>query len=110
MKIPTAALAHYRQHNNHSNANVNSLAGVSVGGGISSSAGLAGGVPIIMEGPEVTFLFQFGSLRDAVCVPASSLTLKSLKDLACEFINTKVSYCFCFQLLCHLQICEVVTW
>ncbi|XP_028899933.2 serine/threonine-protein kinase D3 [Zeugodacus cucurbitae] len=43
-----------------------------------------------MEGPEVTFLFQFGSLRDAVSVAASSLTLKSLKDLACEFINTKI--------------------
>jgi len=43
-----------------------------------------------MEGPEVTFLFQFGSVRDAVCVPAIALTLKTLKDLACDFINTKV--------------------
>jgi len=43
-----------------------------------------------MEGPEVTFLFQFGSVRDAVCVPANALTLKTLKDLACDFINTKV--------------------
>ncbi|KAH8268074.1 hypothetical protein KR018_012455 [Drosophila ironensis] len=43
-----------------------------------------------MEGPEVTFLFQFGSVRDAVCVPANALTLKSLKDMACDFINTKI--------------------
>ncbi|XP_030558873.1 serine/threonine-protein kinase D3 isoform X1 [Drosophila novamexicana] len=43
-----------------------------------------------MEGPEVTFLFQFGSIRDAVCVPVNALTLKSLKDLACDFINTKI--------------------
>ncbi|XP_017872378.1 PREDICTED: serine/threonine-protein kinase D1 [Drosophila arizonae] len=43
-----------------------------------------------MEGPEVTFLFQFGSVRDAVCVPVNALTLKTLKDLACDFINTKI--------------------
>uniref|UniRef100_A0A1I8NM65 Serine/threonine-protein kinase n=1 Tax=Stomoxys calcitrans TaxID=35570 RepID=A0A1I8NM65_STOCA len=43
-----------------------------------------------MEGPEVTFLFQFGSVRDAVSVAANVLTLKTLKDLACEFINTKI--------------------
>ncbi|KAH8383060.1 hypothetical protein KR009_006613 [Drosophila setifemur] len=43
-----------------------------------------------MEGPEVTFLFQFGSVRDAVCVPVNALTLKSLKDMACDFINTKI--------------------
>lgn len=59
----------------------------------------------------MTFLFQFGSLRDAVSVAASSLTLKSLKDLACEFINTKVS-----SFRCHLHkrlrlyaICNFVT-
>lgn len=44
-----------------------------------------------MAGPEIAFLFQFGSLRDIVTVPANTLTLKSLKDLACDFINTKVS-------------------
>ncbi|XP_055384827.1 serine/threonine-protein kinase D3 [Condylostylus longicornis] len=43
-----------------------------------------------MEGPEVTFLFQFGNLRDAVTVPLTTLNLKSLKDMACEFINTKI--------------------
>lgn len=46
---------------------------------------------IKMEGPEVTFMFQFGVLRDAVSVAASSLNLKSLKDLACDFIHSKVS-------------------
>lgn len=44
-----------------------------------------------MAGPEIGFLFQFGSLRDIVTVQANTLTLKSLKDLACDFINTKVS-------------------
>lgn len=44
-----------------------------------------------MEGPEVTFLFQFGNLRDMVTVPASTINLRSLKDLACDFINSKVS-------------------
>lgn len=44
-----------------------------------------------MEGPEVTFLFQFGNLRDMVTVPASTINLKTLKDLACDFINSKVS-------------------
>lgn len=45
-----------------------------------------------MEGPEVTFLFQFGNLRDMVTVPASTINLKTLKDLACDFINSKVSF------------------
>lgn len=43
-----------------------------------------------MEGPEITFLFQFGNLRDAVSVPATALNLKSLKDMACDFINSKI--------------------
>jgi protein kinase D len=43
-----------------------------------------------MEGPEVTFIFQFGLVRDTVTAAASSLGLKTLKDLACDFINRKV--------------------
>lgn len=42
-----------------------------------------------MEGTEVTFLFQFGLIRDTVTVDSSTLTLKALKELACDFINTK---------------------
>lgn len=42
-----------------------------------------------MEGPEVTFLFQFGLTRDTVTVESSTLTLKTLKEFACDFINTK---------------------
>ncbi|XP_075223553.1 serine/threonine-protein kinase D3 [Lycorma delicatula] len=41
------------------------------------------------EGPEVTFLFQFGFFRDTVTADPSNLTLKTLKDYACDFINTK---------------------
>ncbi|PSN49780.1 Serine/threonine-protein kinase D1 [Blattella germanica] len=40
-----------------------------------------------MEGPSVTFIFQFGLVRDTVTTAASSLGLKTLKDLACDFIN-----------------------
>ncbi|XP_037046923.1 serine/threonine-protein kinase D3 isoform X2 [Bradysia coprophila] len=43
-----------------------------------------------MEGPEITFLFQFGNLRDTVTCACSAITLKSLKDMACEFINSKI--------------------
>ncbi|KAF2893732.1 hypothetical protein ILUMI_12426 [Ignelater luminosus] len=41
------------------------------------------------KGPDVTFLFQFGLVRDTVTVPQYSLNLKTLKDLACDFINNK---------------------
>lgn len=44
-----------------------------------------------MEGPEIMFLFQFGNIRDMVSAPASALTLKMLKDMACDFINSKVN-------------------
>lgn len=47
-----------------------------------------------MAGPEITFLFQFGNMRDIVTVAANVLTLKSLKDLACDFINNKVVVIF----------------
>lgn len=47
-------------------------------------------VSVNMESPEVMFLFQFGNIRDMVSVPASALTLKLLKDMACDFINSKV--------------------
>ena len=39
---------------------------------------------------NVTFLFQVGLVRDLITTDASQLTLKTLKDLACNFINQKV--------------------
>lgn len=48
-------------------------------------------VGTIMEAPEITFMFQFGSIRDAVTVCASLLNLHTLKDMACQFIMTNVS-------------------
>ncbi|XP_065167043.1 serine/threonine-protein kinase D3 isoform X2 [Atheta coriaria] len=42
------------------------------------------------QGPDISFLFQFGLTRDIVTVPQSSLNLKTIKDLACDFINTKI--------------------
>jgi len=47
-----------------------------------------------MAGVEVAFLFQFGSLRDIVTTNVGSLTLNKLKELACDFINSKVSETF----------------
>ncbi|CAH1164122.1 unnamed protein product [Phaedon cochleariae] len=42
------------------------------------------------QGPEVTFLFQFGLVRDAITVPQSSLNLKTIKNLACTFLTSKI--------------------
>ncbi|CAH1165914.1 unnamed protein product [Phyllotreta striolata] len=42
------------------------------------------------QGPEVTFLFQFGLIRDAVSVPQASLNLRTIKNLAVNFLNSKV--------------------
>lgn len=43
-----------------------------------------------MQSPEVTFLFQFGLIRDTVSAEVCSLNLKSIKELACDFINSKI--------------------
>uniref|UniRef100_A0A182M5B1 protein kinase C n=1 Tax=Anopheles culicifacies TaxID=139723 RepID=A0A182M5B1_9DIPT len=43
-----------------------------------------------MAGDDITFIFQFGNLRDITTVESSALTLKTLKELACEFINSKI--------------------
>lgn len=40
---------------------------------------------------QVTFMFQVGLVRDQVSTDASQMTLKTLKDLACNFINQRVS-------------------
>ena len=47
-----------------------------------------------MEVPtgDITFSFQLGLVRDSVTMDASLLTLKTLKDVACEFIIRKVSF------------------
>lgn len=45
-----------------------------------------------MEAPEITFMFQFGSIRNAITVCASQMNLRSLKELACQFIETNVSH------------------
>lgn len=47
--------------------------------------------PTLSFGGEVTFTLQAGLTKDLVSVESSDLTLKTLKDLACEFIDTKVS-------------------
>lgn len=40
-------------------------------------------------GGEITFLFQSGLVKDTVTVDVCELTLKTLKDLACTFVNRK---------------------
>lgn len=42
-----------------------------------------------VTGADITFSLQHGLVRDTTTVNASQLTLKTLKDRACEFINTK---------------------
>lgn len=41
------------------------------------------------EVTEVTFLFQFGLIRDTISVDVTTLTLRSLKQYACDFVNSK---------------------
>lgn len=57
-----------------------------------------------MAGSEIGFLFQFGTIREIVTTSSSSLTLSKLKDLACEFINTKVSWASIRALCNHVVI------
>ncbi|XP_071537954.1 serine/threonine-protein kinase D3 [Panulirus ornatus] len=42
-----------------------------------------------VTGADISFSLQHGLVRDTTTVNASQLTLKTLKDRACEFINTK---------------------
>lgn len=44
-----------------------------------------------MEEKDVTFILQLGLIRDSVTLNASSFTLRTLKEAACDFINIKVS-------------------
>ncbi|KFM83155.1 Serine/threonine-protein kinase D3, partial [Stegodyphus mimosarum] len=38
---------------------------------------------------EVTFMMQAGLTRDSITVDVGDLNLKSLKDLACNFVDKK---------------------
>lgn len=44
-----------------------------------------------MEDKDVTFVLQLGLIRDSVTLNTSCLTLKTLKEAACNFVNLKVS-------------------
>jgi protein kinase D len=44
-----------------------------------------------MAGSEITFMFQFGSIRDIITTNSGLLTFDKLKELASEFITSKVS-------------------
>lgn len=49
-------------------------------------------IPLLNVNPgEVSFFLQSGLLKDSVTMEASELNLKSLKDLACNFVDRKVS-------------------
>lgn len=41
---------------------------------------------------EVTFMMQAGLARDSITVDVCDLNLKSLKDLACNFVDKKVCF------------------
>lgn len=62
-----------------------------------------------MAGPEIGFLFQFGTIREIVTTNAGSLTLNKLKELACDFINTKVSLIEFLKSLSY-EISKVYNW
>ncbi len=51
-----------------------------------------------MEETEVTFLFQFGLIRDTITADLSKLNMRSLIQYACDFINTKVRLHFLFDI------------
>lgn len=46
--------------------------------------------PILNVPGEISFFMQAGLEKDTVSVDISELTLKTLKDLACNFIDRKV--------------------
>jgi len=48
-------------------------------------------VPVLNVPGEVSFSFQSGLIKDSVSIETSDLNLKSLKDLACNFVDKKVS-------------------
>ena len=54
-------------------------------------------VPLLNVPGEVSFSFQSGLIKDNVSIDTCELNLKSLKDLACNFVDKKVS---------HIQQCK----
>lgn len=57
------------------------------------SSGKGDMVPVMEgQGNEITFMFQFGLIRDCVTVQQQSLNLKTIKELACDFVNSKVCF------------------
>lgn len=46
-------------------------------------------LPVLNVPAEVTFLMQAGVVRDTVTVETSEMNLKSLKDMACNFVHKK---------------------
>uniref|UniRef100_T1HA93 protein kinase C n=1 Tax=Rhodnius prolixus TaxID=13249 RepID=T1HA93_RHOPR len=42
-----------------------------------------------MNNTEITFIFQFGLIRDTVTIDTTNISLKLLKEQACEFINDR---------------------
>jgi len=49
-------------------------------------------IPLLSVNPaEVSFLLQAGVVKDSVSIETNQLNLKTLKDLACNFVDRKVS-------------------
>lgn len=48
---------------------------------------------------EVTFMMQAGLARDSITVDVCDLNLKSLKDLACNFVDKKVFTLYKYSIL-----------
>lgn len=58
-----------------------------------SQTGHQGSIPLVSvnNGSSISFFLQSGLQKDAVTIETSDLNLKSLKDLACNFVDRKVS-------------------
>lgn len=52
-----------------------------------------GSIPLVSVNntSSISFLLQSGLAKDTVTIETSDLNLKSLKDLACNFVDRKVS-------------------
>lgn len=52
--------------------------------------------PVLNIPGELTFTFQAGILKELISVNIGDFTFEKLKELACNFLDKKVDFCFKF--------------
>lgn len=50
--------------------------------------------PILNVPSDLTFILQAGLLKDTVTISINDFTIEKLKELACNFLDRKVSFYF----------------